>query len=229
MSAAVILLVLSLLGLLTGPVLVSLWPAGRAWRALLDGLSLVVVVGLSLLVLLPHAVAHSGLLAVAVGALSVGAFRLLDLRAGASLGRTVLLVVLLLVHAALDGAALAVAEEEVGGVLGLAVAAHRVPVGLMLFLGASSRGVGWGRIGLLSVATVLGFWGAQRWVSPTPSMVHGVLEALAIGALLHIALHSHPLPADSVALRRWSSLGGLVGSALVVVLAALSWDWSGCS
>ena len=54
--------------LLVGPLLSWAWPAGRAWRAFLDGLSLALVGGLCLLHLAPHALAEGGLPALAAGA-----------------------------------------------------------------------------------------------------------------------------------------------------------------
>ena len=231
MSSAILLL-LSLIGLATGPVLVSVWPQGQAWRALLTGLSLVLVGGLGLLVLLPHAIEHSGILSVFVGVAAVGLLGQLRHTPGASRGRLALLVSLLLLHAALDGAALLVADDRVGLMLGLTVTAHRLPMGLALFLGTAAPRTGWLLIGGLMVATLLGFWGSSVLISAIPDWASGMLEAMVIGALLHVTSHAHPAPAGgaSVAeLRRWASLGGVLGGALAVVLAGLSWGWAGCS
>ncbi len=185
------LLALALASLAVGPALAWAWPGGRAWRAFLDGLSLVLVGGLCLLHLAPHAVAEGGLFAVAAGALGFLGPALLHRATGhgprvwAALGSAAVLL-----HSALDGAALAVSE---GRAVALVVSAHQLPVGLGLWTvtqradGASRPLVAAGALAAVMAATVAGWAGAGALADALPETATGALDALVAGALLHVA------------------------------------------
>jgi len=230
------MLLVALLGLAAGPACAVLWPGGRAWRAALDGLSMTLVGGLCLLHLLPHAIEHGGFLAVAVAAATAAVPRLLHHSSPNSEQRwDLFLFAVLLLHTFTDGAALRLLSER-GSAIGLAIAAHRLPVGLIVFVTAQNRcsPAGWRAIGLLSIATLGGFGLGGAIDLHGHHWVEGVMEAAVAGALLHIVFDGHgpSLPGDAhhhhnetppdvaPAERGWSTLGALAGIALVALFTA---------
>jgi zinc transporter ZupT len=155
------------------------------------------VVGLLCVVQLgPHAIEHGGWAAVGAGGVGIGLPLVLH-RVGASSRWAAMGFVLLAGHAALDGAMLAVAGENLGPSLALAIVAHRVPVGVGVYhfaLRTANRGarpgwqVAWAAIGILTVVTMCGFWvgtGASPYVSDP---LRGMVEGLIVGILLHAVL-----------------------------------------
>ncbi len=191
--------------LVVGPALAWVWPSGKAWRALLDGLSLSLVGGLCLLHLAPHAVLEGGLWSLAAGAIGLVGPAL----AHRTPGRRVWLVVAalaVLVHSAIDGAAIGV----VGGALSLAVVGHQLPVGLAIWTlaGRVPRGpvpaaaVAWGAIGAVALATVVGFVVGAPLVERLPESVVAPLEALVAGGLLHVILDAATPAAPAVQLQK---------------------------
>ena len=240
------MLLAALVGLGVGPVLARLWPRARAWREWVDGVSLVLVGGLCVLHLVPHALEHGGLLAVLAGLLTALSPRLLS-RFVPSAWWPLLGLAALAMHAAVDGAALATMGNDPASALGLAVVAHRLPVGLVVFTRARSKGstaAGWAAVAILSAATVGGFLGGPLLAAIGPSWVGGVLEAVVAGTLLHVLFerdedhacdhdhhhhgHDHHEPAHHhhghehthhhrpAVARHWAALGALTGGALVV-------------
>jgi uncharacterized membrane protein YraQ (UPF0718 family) len=202
------LLAVAVSSLAVGPALAWIWPAGRAWRAFLDGLSLTLVGGLCLLHLAPHAVAEGGLPALALGAVGFLGPALLHRSTGRGARFWVVASALtILVHSVIDGATLAVAGELRS--VGLAVAAHQVPVGLGIWtLAAHGPGLGrwsgpwlgWLSILALMAATLLGYAAGAPIDGLLPEAVESGLEALVAGALLHVVFdaagdHSHAAPA----------------------------------
>lgn len=241
--AAAGMLIVALLGLLAGPMLLGLAPHGRVWRRWLDGLCLSLVGGLSILHLLPHAVEHGGPIALLVAVVSAIVPGLLHRHGDGAHSRWNLgLFALLLLHAAVDGAALALLDDTSSS-LSIAVAAHRVPVGLVVFATARQLAprAGWLSILLLSLATVGGFFGsdAAAHLLHGHHWLEGVLEAAVAGALLHILFDHHgiiahlhgpddhdhdhdhaPEPAEV----GWSALGAVTGLVAVAVSTAVSAD-----
>ena len=195
-TPAMLPLIAAGVGLLVGPILSSLSPGSQAWRQAVDGLSLALVGGLCLLHLAPHALEHGGLLALGAGA--IGALLpVLAHRAGHGRDRAwhAIALSLLALHAATDGAILAVAEAGVGPSVALAVAAHRLPVGLAVFDAAQDTPrIAWAAIAALMVATLVGYGAGAGVAHAIPDALHGVLEGLIVGVLLHTVLahHSHP-------------------------------------
>lgn len=219
------LLSIALVGLSVGPLAAGLWPSGVRWRSALDGLSQTLVAGLCLVYLLPHAVDEAGM--PALGGAVVGlVLPLLVHRSDARSTRLTALLALLLLslHAALDGAALVLDGHDHGPALGLAVAAHRLPVGLVVFTraerieaGPAGRRLGWLAIAVLALATVLGFVvGAPLSAHASPA-VHGGFEALVAGTLLHVVFHD--AEHNSTANRPWLAAGALVAVLIVVGLS----------
>lgn len=189
-SAPTLLLVVAVLGLAVGPLLARIWDRGEAWREALDGLSITLVGGICLFHLLPHAIDRGGVLAVVAGL--AGVVMPLGLqRVGAGLAKTWTAAAfgLLAMHALFEGAALAVVTTgRVGLPLGLAVAAHRLPVGLAVYTAGARGGDwrGWAAVGVLMLATVAGFAVGAPLAGAGTDQAHGIFEALVAGVLLHI-------------------------------------------
>ncbi|MEO0603147.1 MAG: permease [Myxococcota bacterium] len=244
MDRSVLALILAIGALLAAPVL-SWFTRGTSWlRAALDGFVLVVVAGVALLHLGPHAVAEGGVPAMVGIALGVGVPAWLhqtgrrELWAGAAM-------VLLAAHSFLDGAALGILDAGLTTAVGAGVTAHRLPVGLAVVAAARRPLHAALALGGLAALTVLGF--NVGMVADLPHWVQAITEGLIVGGLLHVVFvhrvdgahdhaHSHDhghahghththehrchgaRPAD----RRASAVGALLGVLTLGGLAALS-------
>lgn len=188
----ILLLAASLAALLVGPVLSGLTARTRAPHDFVEGLGLVLVVGLGVLFLLPHALEHGGVWALSGLLVGLAAPLLWHRVQAHPKGELALGLGLLAVHAALDGSALGVFHDDHADALAMAVVAHRLPVGFLVFSWVGARASGWsawGAIGLLLLATVGGY--AVGAPIELPHAVEGVLEGLVVGALLHVVAHPH--------------------------------------
>ena len=107
-------------------------------------------------------------------------------RAGMSADRVLLAG--LIIHASIESAALAASTE--GSHLGLAIVAHRVPVGLAIFMLAPNSRDGWIAIGLIMLASLLGYAGGYN-VSELTTQNHAWLDGLVAGSLLHVIQGHH--------------------------------------
>jgi hypothetical protein len=150
----VLLIVSALAALLVGPLFALIWSRGRAWRAIIDGLSLSLVGGICLLISVPHGLELAGpwaLGAAILGALTPGWTHRLSARWERNFGYAGL--ALLAAHAAVDGAALTLN----GGAMGVAVIVHRLPMGLAVYSAATrfsaSARHGFAVVGILVLAT----------------------------------------------------------------------------
>ncbi|HBP23309.1 MAG TPA: hypothetical protein DEA08_36725 [Planctomycetes bacterium] len=209
-------------------------------RSFLDGFVLVMVAGLCLLFILPHA--FSALGGWAVGLMALGFLvptlseRFLHRHEGE--GPPVFLTVALFAlgaHCALDGAVLAESGAHAHGAHDhahgheanemaamLAILVHRLPVGL--FLGSTVRQLAGKRWGLVALAVVLGSTVGghvlhevlEAWAQATSA---GVLNALLAGGLLHVVVgHGADSPKHQAAARQSSALGALLAAALFLVV-----------
>ena len=169
-------------------------------RTFVDGFALIAVAGLTLLIILPSALAAGGmttLLFLALGLLLPTALH----RIGAgALGLTAdrALILAIAVHAAVECAALAGTSDQ----LGLAVAAHRIPVGLAVFMLVASPRAGWRYIALLVAASVGGYLSGQELLGLLNVQQCAWLEGFVAGSLLHVVQgHTlgHAEPASSYA------------------------------
>ena len=224
MSPAQALLSVTVLPFLLGAVLYRFAGRSAQMRASVDGLALVSVGGLALVHLVPEAISRGGF--AAIGFVFVGLIgpallhRVSEDRAAVFADRVLILG--LAVHAALESAALAAAHDDVFG-LGIAIAAHRLPVGLAVFATARNQREGWLAIGLLVAASLVGIGGGQAiagWLPPMPS---AWLQAFVAGSLLHVLTghgygHGHGKPADRAERGReavFGALGALAGFLLL--------------
>ena len=158
-----VLLVVAL-ALLLLPAFVAGWIRRTpALASALDGMAVTTILGLVTLFILPDAAADAGPAALAAAVVGLALPRLAE-RVGVSIGAVHAASALaglaaLLVHASLDGVALAAAAHGAPA-LGLSVALHQVPVGLAVYASHRRRfGLSWALLALcgMAVVTVAGF------------------------------------------------------------------------
>lgn len=192
------MLAASLVGLIIGPLVHQIAPRQSGWAAGMDGFVLAAVGGLCVLHLLPHALMVGGLFAFLAACVGLILPRLAEHRLG-STGPSfdiVLALIALAIHAGLDGAALAVqhGHDFHAGHLGLAIALHRLPAGLLIFsLLKEHYGLKGGIAGIIFVglATVVGFLLHNDISTLLSSSTIAIIEALVVGGLLHVIGHQH--------------------------------------
>ncbi len=181
--------VAAILVLLVGPIFWHFSNKSAELARAVDGFAIVAVGGLTLLMIAPGALMEGGLIALLLLVTGAALPRLLH-RAGprgAGLRADRVLLAGLVLHAAIESAALT--SHGDGGHLGVAIVAHRIPVGLALFMLAPSARDGWIAVGLIVAASLLGFAGGYSisWLQPEH---RGWLDGFVAGSLLHV-LHGH--------------------------------------
>jgi len=181
-----VLLFMAIGALCLGPIAYRLTERWSSLHAAVDGLSVVTVGSLALLDLAPHALTDGGPLALLPLLLGFFVPTWLHRLEGTGRYSDHILVGALLVHSAIETAALASASPSQANAMGLAIIAHQLPVGLAAYSVATSRRVGWLMIGALSLAMILGFAGGDLATSSLTTPAHAWLEALAAGSLLHV-------------------------------------------
>jgi uncharacterized membrane protein YraQ (UPF0718 family) len=240
-----VLLVISLLALVVGPLLFRL--ADRAHWALLalDGFIMVTVAGLVLGHVVPHSVAVAGPWALGmalVGFLGPGLIESHLHRAARSthLATLILACIGLVVHEFFDGVALGLPAaahahghgqgHDEGSILAMAVVLHRLPVAVTVWwllrpvLGAVAAA---GTLAGLGMATLAGFVFAGRVEPLMGEAWIGLLQCLVAGSLLHVVVHRPPPlatpsgPADVARANLYAGLGALVG---MLAVAGISDD-----
>jgi uncharacterized protein len=232
-----IMLILSLVTLALGPVLHHISRKSPPARAGLDGFVYVAIAGLVLTHILPECLGLCGWLFLVPCV--VGFFAPLMLehflvrQAGRAHAAALFIgLVGLVLHNAVDGIALLSppdAREDHGVLvvesLGLAVALHQIPVGLMVWIllrPTYGRAAALGAIALLCLATVAGYLWGGGLVDEIESRWSGVFQALVGGSLLHVVAHG-ALPGgghDKARVARAAGIGGIIGIALVVFAVA---------
>lgn len=232
-------LVMSTTALALGPILGWLLRASAMGLQVLDGFVIVSIIGVCAGHMLPEALTSAGpwaLATLAAGFLVPGAVEHTLVRSPRRTHLMVLMVatVGLVLHAALDGAALAGVHDHaasaVGETTGVALAwgvlLHRIPVSLMIWWAFRPQyGAGPAVAVLLALAggTVGGYLAAHDVVQGMSGSVSGHVLALIAGSLLHVILHQtgpeglagrvHPCP-------RWAGFGGLAALGLGLWSAA---------
>ena len=193
------LLLASLLGLALGPPLIAL--SGR-WRWLVhtvDGVVLVTMGGLIAAHILPELFEIAGLwvvVAVACGLVAPPILERLLGRAARQVHTVSLGVALfgLALHATIDGVALATGGHDHGGSesLRIAVALHRLPVGLTvwwLLRPAFGARIAAGVLLLIAAMTVVGYAAAPALASVLHGPPLALFNAFVAGTLVHVLLH----------------------------------------
>lgn len=248
-AAAMTYLLASLTALALGPLLAGIARRSRLASLTLDAFVLVVLGGLVLLHILPHALAEAGWSALLVGAAAFlvtgmaerGLHRGDGAAGGAQrLGRRALFAVALLglaFHAVVDGVALLGAEEhahlhpggipdpttDVRGVWGLAVVVHRIPLSLGLWWIVRpllGRRAALATIAVLVAGTLIGFAGGAAFLQAASPLGIALFEAVLGGTLIHVVLHADLPPAPGGVRPVEQAMATLVGlSAGVAVVA----------
>ncbi len=244
----VILLILSILTLLLGPLLLHF--AGHHKNAIrfLDSFVLCSVFGLVAFHILPESISEAGFWAAIAAAVGLFGPMLLGsyLKTGechihgsiislASIG--------LIAHAILDGAAISTASFDIdssGFLLGIAVILHRLPEGVGIWRVTRSQfGVGIGALALfvLIIAVTAGFFFGTQLLDNSSETALVIFQSIMAGTLLHVIFHRHHIEEPEhkhehahehahcqhppKPRKRWhksSGFGALAGIGLVVVL-----------
>jgi uncharacterized membrane protein YraQ (UPF0718 family) len=224
-------LILSTAALVVGPFLQRAFAGARWAMAALDGFVLLIVCGVVLGQLLPHAYAEGGWLALVVAAGGYWAVRQLE-RAQLFDGQHAHDAALLLgligfaCHEFFDGVALIAAghEHPASHLLLLAIVLHRMPIGLAVWWLLRPRlGRRWAMTGLaiVAAATVLGYAVGAQIPEHFGGQWTGLLQGLASGALLHVVTHGELSPDDRQS--GWSLAAG-VGGLCALGLLGLFWS-----
>lgn len=221
-----VLLLLSVGGLLLGPLVVALGRGNLTLTAVIDGLTLGIVPMLVVTRLLPHTMESlhlwAGLLAV-TGFVAVSFAHRGGHRLEARIGRAVVVPTLFL-HALVDGAGLAIASRTGGGgwLLGAALVLHRLPEGLFVATALAPPSLE-GRVrptfipvALLALGTLLGALFGQSFLDRVPDRLVDGVVAFGLGAMLRLVFHTHAEP-HSRRGRAASAIAFLGG--IVIVLA----------
>ena len=218
--------------LVLGPVLFFLLRERSGPFRFLDGFVMVAVPGLIFFHVVPEAVAHRDpWLALAVGA-GFAAPGLLERLTRDAAGRTDLVALVLAIsglalHALLEGAALTPLSGPADLGLGLAVALHRIPVGLALWWLIRERtgdGAAVAAVAGIAVLTGVGFAGGGTLETLVGSGAVELYQAFVGGTLVHVAFHqigehhaSRPGRRDSV----FEGSGALVALLLLALVGVL--------
>jgi uncharacterized membrane protein YraQ (UPF0718 family) len=190
------LLVASVAGLGTGPLVARAAKARPQMLAFIDGFVLVTIGGLVLLDVIPHALQQRDLLA---GLFMLAGFALPNLaerlfRFGVQQTHTTVLVLALIgvaIHSALDGSALAQSQANQSSLMGYGVVLHQVPVSLMVWwvLSDRPRVVPWIVLSLMALTTVVGYIAEPTLLAALPDHAGVWFEAVVGGSLLHVIAH----------------------------------------
>ncbi|MBK8976740.1 MAG: permease [Planctomycetes bacterium] len=240
-------LLASLALLALGPFLAHLARRLRGTALVLDAFALVVLGGLVLLHILPHALLAGGLPALLAGTgafwLTGAAERSLHTRRGGAANRFSRLAVPLLAllglgfHAIVDGLALAGvdvvhdhatdhAHDHDGAPLlwAVAVLAHRLPVATSLWwivaplLGLRAAVT---VVAVLAAGTLIGFVGGEPLLGSASPATIALFEAILSGTLLHVVLHADLPAAPRGASRLERSVATLLGLAAGLTVVRL--------
>lgn len=205
-------LLVGTLSLAAAPVLSNLLSRRPSLEAFGAGVAQVVLAGLVVTQVVPLGLAEAGWVAVpalVLGlAFALGAHRLPGgVRASRAAG-----VAALLVHGVLDGMAFGMGHDHAGQVVAWAVAAHSLPVGLVIWrVGrAQGRGAAVAFLALSIAATLTGYAGASWLHGHLGGQALVLLQCLLAGAMLHLAAD---WPSASP---RSAGVGALVGVTIVV-------------
>ncbi len=217
-----LLLLLSLAALALGPIVYALAARRPAGLAALDSFIFVVLSGLVLLHLVPHALGvgrGAALVAALIGLVGPTVAERLLRRAAAGVHLLALTAAMvgLAGHAFLDGLALTTA----GGALSIAVILHRVPDGVAiwwLLRAPYGRGVAASTLGLMGLATVAGFFVGDAILINTNQAWLASIQAFVAASLVHVVLHRPHVGAGERARGVPELAGGVLGAGLLAAI-----------
>jgi zinc transporter ZupT len=232
------LLAASIAALVIGPLLFQLSRFGSRSVGFLEGFTFITIAGLLGFGILPQAISVGGGPAWAFVALGL-IFPIGLERVFHRLARQVHYLILLIgvaglvVHAAIDGVALAMVgldgldtvdtrvhlgRRDSSESLALAVVLHRFPIGLAVwYLLAPALGTiaALGVLALLAVGTIAGFLIGPELVAATQGTGIALFQAFVAGSILHIIIyepghHQHELSHSAANLEKWPDRIGLI-------------------
>lgn len=218
--------------LLVGPVVFFLLRRRQGPFAFLDGFVVVAVPGLVLLHVVPEAVAQREIglaLALGAGLMAPGALERLTRDVAGRMDRWALALGVsgLALHAILEGVALRPLSGPDDLAFGLAVALHRVPVGLAIWWLVRERAgdqAALAAVLFVGLLTGAGFWGG----GPLAGWMTGggveLYQAFVGGTLVHVAFHQiggHESSAPGRVRTALEGLGGILALFLLVGLGSL--------
>ena len=191
------MLTLSILTLLGGPLFYHWLRRGGLVARTFDRFMVIVLVALLAVILVPETFGHLGwvsFILIAAGYALPGLLESAIKRAARlfHLAALVLGVIGLMLHAMLDGAALAVSGSSAGEGLALAIVLHRVGVGLIIWLMVApgyGRFAAWLVLASVALATVLGYELADEVLPLAGDDSVPVFQALIIGMIAHGLVH----------------------------------------
>ena len=199
------LLILSLIAICLGPLLYQLYTFNRKVINIVDRAIFLIVGGLVVFHLIPHAIENIHWLAYPL--LFLGASIPAIIEKGKKnlhekAHRTTIIIIFfgILVHVFLDGMALLIPHNHSHNTdfgLPLAIIFHRIPVGLTIWMLVKSQYKVTKAIGIiiiLCVATTLGFFFSSYLIEKIDHSFISGLNAIVSGSLLHILFHRPHYP-----------------------------------
>ncbi|MDE2764586.1 MAG: permease [Gemmatimonadota bacterium] len=228
-------LIAALAALAGGPLLHAGAGNRRGLASLLDGLSRTAIPGLVFLAFVPAAVGEGEwavVLALVAGFLVPVAAERTSQRATRPTHRLALLAGLsgFVVHAALDGAALATLPPDADPSFPLAVVLHRLPVGVAvwwLVTREMDTRAGIGALAALMLGTMGGYlFGGVLEGTASDSGALTLYQAAVAGSLVHVVVHQHGT-ASSPADRRWEGWGAVLALALLLAVFVVGVETGG--
>lgn len=198
------LLLLSFCSLLIGPALFGFATRFYTFIRFLDAFVLCSIFSLVVFHILPESIVHGGLMAISAAAIGFIApifiGRFID-KGRCNLHHSLISIasIGLIAHAILDGIALASTHSissHQATFLGLAVVLHRLPEGVGIWrITQSSLGTKAGifSLAIVMLATSMGFFFGESWITHTSEQALMTFEALMAGVLLHVVFHRHHL------------------------------------
>jgi len=225
------MLFLGTVALLLGPFVYELGRARPTIRQLLDGLIFITIAGIVCVYIIPGAIAAGGLLAIAFLVVGLAFPVVLESRFHDAIpkahGFIVLLAALgMVVHAALDGIALAPGSDEgvawAGNYLAASVILHRVPVGMAIWWSlrpSFGTPVAIAAFAVIIAATSVAYLSAGPLTALAGAPGVAWFQAFVAGSLVHIVAfgvsHGHPVEGDTRS-RDWAyRVGILLGLFLI--------------
>lgn len=224
---SLVYLIAAIAGLLLGPAIYAALHRRPRPASMLDGFVLVSVVALVILHVVPDAIETLGLwVAPALFAgvvLPIAMERARGLSSDASHAAVLALAfVALLIHTAIDGVGLATAGGAAG--LSLAIAFHRLPVGLAIWwLVRPEFGPRWGWFVLAtaSLATFAGYGFGDSFAAAASSAAVQFVQVFVAGSLLHVLMHQSIGLHDHAHDEGWripGAIGAVAGGIVALVL-----------
>jgi uncharacterized membrane protein YraQ (UPF0718 family) len=232
-----LLLIISIITLLVGPVIYTLVRKRDIMLSLMDGFIFVAIAGLVLLYILPDCFGNGGWPTFLFTAMGLFGPTLLERISRRSARETHIValglgIIGLGLHAIIDGSTLAHGShglsESTHTYLPLAVILHRLPVGLTIWwLLRPSLGfkVAAGILSLVAVATVGGYSLGPLFLEQLSTQGISWFQAFVAGSLMHVVFHQPHLSGGkcgciktTASNNQWEGMGALIGIGLMFAL-----------